>query len=29
MSRWYSKVGLETGALAWGTVKLRIEAAVV
>lgn len=27
--QWYCKVGLETGALAWGTVKLRIEAAVV
>lgn len=27
--QWYCKVGLETGALAWGTVQLRIDAAVV
>ena len=27
--QWSCKVGLETGALAWGTVQLRIEAAVV
>jgi integrase len=27
--QWYCKVGLETGALSWGTVQLRIDAAVV
>ncbi len=27
--QWYCKVGLETGEMAWGTVKLRIDAAVV
>lgn len=27
--QWYCKVGLETGALSWGTVKLRIDALVV
>jgi integrase len=27
--QWYCKVGLETGALSWGTVKLRIDAFVV